>query len=44
MTTKDETRQKVEAHLAWKWGIQSKLPADHPYKTSGSPFTNFPNS
>ena len=38
-----ETRQKIEAHLAWKWGIQSKLPIDHPYKTSGSPFTNFPN-
>jgi len=37
-----ETRQKIEAHLAWKWGIQSKLPIDHPYKTSGSPFTNFP--
>lgn len=38
-----ETRQKIEAHLAWKWGIESKLPTDHPYKTSGSPFTNFPN-
>lgn len=37
-----ETRQKIEAHLAWKWGIESKLPIDHPYKTSGSPFTNFP--
>ena len=39
-----ETRQKIEAHLAWKWGIESKLPIDHPYKTSGSPFTNFPIS
>jgi hypothetical protein len=28
------TRQTIEGYLAWKWGIQNKLPADHPYKTS----------
>ena len=27
-----ETRQKIEGYLAWKWGLQSKLPSDHPYK------------
>lgn len=25
-------RQKVEGYLAWKWGLQGNLPADHPYK------------
>lgn len=29
-----DARQKVEGCLAWKWGIQSKLPIDHPYKNS----------
>jgi len=24
-------RQQVEGYLAWKWGIQSKLPTNHPY-------------
>jgi hypothetical protein len=27
-----EDRQKVEGFLAWKWGLQSGLPSDHPYK------------
>jgi hypothetical protein len=27
-------RQKVEGYLAWKWGLQSTLPADHPYKAA----------
>ena len=26
-------RQVVEGYLAWKWGIQGSLPAEHPYKT-----------
>ena len=26
------TRQKVEGYLAWKWGLVSNLPIDHPYK------------
>lgn len=25
-------RQKMEGYLAWKWGLQASLPADHPYK------------
>jgi hypothetical protein len=30
LTTSD--RQKVEGYLAWKWGMQTNLPSDHPYK------------
>jgi len=26
-------RESIEGYLAWKWGIQSKLPANHPYKS-----------
>lgn len=26
------TKKKVEGYLAWKWGMVSKLPSDHPYK------------
>jgi len=33
-------RQQIEGYLAWKWGLQANLPANHPYKsaapTSGS--------
>ena len=29
----DETRQKVEGYLAWKWGIEASLPVAHPYKS-----------
>lgn len=25
-------RQKLEGYLAWKWGLISSLPGDHPYK------------
>ena len=25
-------RQQVEGYLAWKWGLQSTLPANHPFK------------
>jgi len=28
----DTDRQKVEGYLAWKWGLQGNLPANHPYK------------
>jgi hypothetical protein len=28
----DETRQKVEGYLCWKFGIQDTLPGGHPYK------------
>jgi len=27
-----DTRQKIEGYLAHKWGLESNLPADHPYK------------
>jgi len=27
-----ETRQKIEGYLAWKWGQETSLPANHPYK------------
>lgn len=27
-------RQKIEGYLAWKWGIQSQLPSNHPYKNA----------
>jgi fibronectin type 3 domain-containing protein len=27
-------RQKVEGYLAWKWGMQANLPADHPYNNA----------
>ena len=30
----DSNRQLVEGYLAWKWGLQSQLPADHPYKNA----------
>lgn len=29
-----DTRQKIEGYLAWKWGLQASLPADHPYKNA----------
>jgi hypothetical protein len=25
-------RQQIEGYLAWKWGLQSNLPANHPFK------------
>lgn len=27
----DTKRQLIEGYLAWKWGLQSQLPPDHPY-------------
>ena len=29
-----DTVYRIEGYLAWKWGLQSKLPSDHPYKGS----------
>jgi hypothetical protein len=29
-----EQTQRVEGYLAWKWGIQTQLPAGHPYISS----------
>ncbi len=31
-TTTTTQRQQVEGYLAWKWGLVSSLPANHPYK------------
>jgi len=33
-TTDTITRQKIEGYLAWKWGLTSSLPSDHPYKNA----------
>jgi hypothetical protein len=33
-------RQQVEGYLAWKWGLQASLPANHPYKNSSPSTTN----
>jgi len=30
----DSDRQKIEGYLAWHWGLQANLPAEHPYKDS----------
>ena len=30
----DADRQKIEGYLAWKWGLEANLPADHPYKAA----------
>ena len=27
--------KKIEGYLAWKWGLESNLPVDHPYKSGG---------
>jgi len=27
-------RQKMEGYLAWKWGLEGSLPANHPYKNA----------
>ena len=33
-------REQVEGYLAWKWGLQANLPANHPYKTAAPSTTN----
>jgi hypothetical protein len=30
--------QKVEGYLAWKWGLNSELPFDHPHAFKKSEF------
>jgi hypothetical protein len=32
-------RQQVEGYLVWKWGIESKLPVGHPYRSVPVPTT-----
>ena len=34
------SRQQVEGYLAWKWGLQANLPANHPYKAAAPSTTN----
>jgi len=29
-----DIRQRIEGYLAWKWGLEAKLPIGHPYKTA----------
>jgi hypothetical protein len=37
-STIDSTkRQQVEGYLAWKWGLQSNLPSNHPYSSTAVP-------
>ena len=36
-------RQTVEGYLAWKWGLQSNLPSNHPY-FSNSPIPYIPKN
>jgi hypothetical protein len=31
-------RQQIEGYLAWKWGLTSSLPANHPFRTPLAPF------
>jgi len=39
----DTQRQIVEGYLAWKWGLQSNLPNNHPFKSAApSGSTQFP--
>lgn len=33
-TSPSNDRQRLEGYLAWKWRLESSLPADHPYKNS----------
>ena len=33
-TLPEADRQKIEGYLAWKWGLEAKLPVGHPYKNS----------
>ena len=30
----DPDRQRLEGHLAWKWGLEANLPLNHPYRNA----------
>lgn len=30
----DDLRQRIEGYMLWKWGLESLLPAGHPYKSA----------
>ena len=32
----EDFRDKIDGYLAWKWGLNGNLPADHPYKNVAS--------
>lgn len=34
----EELRQRIEGYLAWKWGVQAKLPVAHPYSSEPPKF------
>jgi len=36
-----DTKNRIEGYLAWKWGIESVLPSNHPYKNH-PPFVREP--
>lgn len=38
-TLSADDRENIEGYLAWKWGLVSKLPAGHTYKTDSSKFS-----
>lgn len=35
----DDDQRRIEGYLAHKWGVTSRLPANHPYKTSAPTLT-----
>jgi hypothetical protein len=40
ITLSSTQQQQVEGYLAWKWGLQGSLPANHAYKSSSPSITN----
>ena len=36
-------RQQIEGYLAWKWGLQSRLPSSHPYFATNAALFGFSN-
>ncbi len=36
-----DTRLRIEGYLAWKWGLQSKLPSNHLYKNAAPTTTQY---
>lgn len=37
-----QVRQRLEGYLAWKWGLQSSLPYDHPFKSAAPTINDSP--
>lgn len=36
-------REQIEGYLAWKWGLQSRLPTSHPYYSTNAALFGFSN-